>query len=120
LKTLRCLHCIGLTWLWQVTAVPARTLSSSHSVTVPSTFNTKVKKFASSRASTTRQSLPCPSNCSNVPSEVIGWYHLAAVNPRFHWKHRKINFLVVFGFLLYIPLFSARLILYFTPPNINH
>jgi hypothetical protein len=81
LKTLRCRHCIGSTWSWQVTGGPARLLSSGHKCGVSSTFNRNVEELASSRASTTRQASPSPINCPNVSSGVFGLHHPVAVKP---------------------------------------
>jgi hypothetical protein len=41
----------------------------------------KVEELASSRASTTRQAFPSPSNCPNVSSGVIARHHLVGVKP---------------------------------------
>jgi hypothetical protein len=41
----------------------------------------KVEELASSRASTTRQAFPSPSNCPNVSSGVIAGHHPVGVKP---------------------------------------
>jgi hypothetical protein len=81
LKTLKRRLCFGLTWQWQVTEVMAWALSLGHNASPLSTFNTKVKDLALSRASTTRQPSPSPSNCLNVFCGVTGLHHPAAVKP---------------------------------------
>jgi hypothetical protein len=59
----------------------ARALSSGHNAAVSSTLKTNVEELASSRAFTTRQALPSPSNYPNVSSGVISQHHSVAVKP---------------------------------------
>jgi hypothetical protein len=81
LKTFRCRHCIGSTWSWQVTGVPARALSSGHNSGVSSTFRKNVEDSGSNRDSTTFQLFPSPSNCPKVCSGVIDRHHSPPVKP---------------------------------------
>jgi len=75
LETFRYRRCIDSTWFWQVTGVPAWARSLGHNKAVSSTFSMDFEELASSRASTTRQGFPSPSNCPNVSSSVIAGHH---------------------------------------------
>ncbi len=90
LRTLKCRHCIGSTWSWQVSGVPARALFSSHKSDVSFTFNRKVEELPPRRASVTLHALPSPSNCTNISTVFIAVHHPVGAKPPLcsHWRLR--------------------------------
>jgi aminoglycoside 3-N-acetyltransferase len=80
--------------------VPAQARSCSHTEAVSSSFKPNLEEVASSRASTTRQVLPNPSNCINILSSVIGRHHPPVVKPPVQIKVAGNRFLILLSYLL--------------------